>query len=124
VRKGVLNGRDETGAKLRAHRKQIWHAGKGRELLEPAKDRCVWLGYTAIHQAVIAEEKLNTLSGVYGDRHAGDPLEYDHVKLFYEDEVVEIAVYNRGICLFMGDNERLKRIHRVLVKIFLWGKDR
>lgn len=72
----------------------------------------------------IAEEKLHELDGAYGDRHAGDPMEYDHIKLFYEDDVIEITVYNRGICLFISNDERIIRIHRVLSKIYLWGKDR
>lgn len=72
----------------------------------------------------VADERLHELGGVYGDRHAGDPLEYDHIKLFYEDDAVEITVNNRGICLFMSDDERIKRIHRVLGKIYLVEKKR
>ena len=64
-----------------------------------------------------AEEKIEELGGVYGDRHVEDPLEYDHIKLMYTDDIVEITVNNRGIHLLFTDDERLKRIHRVLVKI-------
>ena len=55
--------------------------------------------------------------GVYGDKNAGDPVEYDHLKLVLTDDTVEITVFTRGIALFMSDDERVRRIHRVLCKL-------
>ena len=65
----------------------------------------------------INEESLLKLGGVYGDRNAGDPVEYDHLKLVLTDETVEITVFNRGITLFTTDDERVRRIHRVLCRL-------
>jgi len=65
----------------------------------------------------INEENLLNLGGVYGDKNAGDPVEYDNLKLVLTDDTVEITVFNRGITLFMSDDERVRRIHRVLCKL-------
>ncbi len=65
--------------------------------------------------ATIHKEELLELGGVYGDPSYGDPVQYDFLKLVNsEGESVEITVYNRAIMLFMADDERLRRIHRVL----------
>ena len=45
------------------------------------------------------------------------------MKLVLTDDTVEIAVFNRGITLFMSDDERVRRIHRVLCKLDESGKD-
>lgn len=65
----------------------------------------------------INEEDLLNLGGIYGDKNAGDPVEYDHLKLVLKDDTVEITVFHRGITLFMLDDERVRRIHRVLCKL-------
>jgi len=79
----------------------------------------VWLGGkipTDVCVAVIEEDLLN-LGGAYGDRNAGDPVEYDHLKLILAEDTVEITVFNRGITLFTSDDEKVRRIHRVLCKL-------
>lgn len=68
----------------------------------------------AVVCAAVNEENLLNLGGVYGDKKAGDPVEYDNLKLILTDDAVEITVYNRGITLFKSDDERVRRIHRVL----------
>jgi len=65
----------------------------------------------------IRDEGLFQLGGVYGDPDIGDPVEYDHLKLILTGDTVEITVFNRGITLFVSDDERLRRIHRVLCKL-------
>lgn len=65
----------------------------------------------------IQEEGVLDLGGVYGDRDLGDPIEYDQLRLVTEDGVVEIEFFNRGITLFMTDDEVFRRIHRVLCKL-------
>jgi hypothetical protein len=65
----------------------------------------------------INEEDILNLGDVYGDKDAGDPVEYDHLRLVLTDNVVEIEVFNRGITLLMTDDEKVKRIHRVLCKL-------
>ena len=67
--------------------------------------------------AAVYKENLLDLAGVYGDKNAGDPVEYDHLKLILTDDTVEIAVFNRGLTLFMYDDERVRRIHRVICKL-------
>ncbi len=52
-----------------------------------------------------SREDLFNLGGVYGGKNAGDPMEYDYLKLILTDDTVEITVYNRGIALFMSDDE-------------------
>ena len=69
-----------------------------------------------VRQSINEEDILN-LGGVYGDKDAGDPVEYDHPRLVLTDDVIEIEVFNRGITLFTTDDEKVKRIHRVLCKL-------
>jgi hypothetical protein len=81
----------------------------------PVKDwRGAWI-FSDLKKAINEEDLLN-LGGIYGDKNAGDPVEYDHLKLVLTDDKVEITVFNRGITLFMTDDERVRRIHRVLCK--------
>lgn len=72
---------------------------------------------------VIDSENLLTLGGIYGNKNAGDPIEYDNLKLVMTDAIVEITVFNRGITLFMSDDERIPRIHRALCTIDGLEKD-
>ena len=74
-------------------------------------------------RAAINTENLLNLGGVYGDKKAGDPMEYDNLKLVLSDDTVEITVFNRGITLFVSDDDRVRRIHRVLCKLDGSGKD-
>ncbi len=85
----------------------------------------IWRGaeIPADVRAAISAESLLSLGGVYGNKKAGDPMEYDYLKLILTDGTVEITVYNRGITLFMSDDERIRRIHRVLCKLGGRGKD-
>lgn len=83
-----------------------------------------WRGakiHAEIRKAINEEDILN-LGGVYGDENAGDPVEYDHLRLVLTDDAVEITVFNRGIMLFTSDDERVRRIHRVLCKLEGSGK--
>ena len=72
---------------------------------------------TAEVRKAVNEEDLLNLGGVYGDKSAGDPVEHDHLKLVLSDATVEITVFNRGITLFMTDDDKVRRIHRVLCKL-------
>ena len=69
-----------------------------------------------VRWAIIEEDLLN-LGGFYGDQNACEPYEYDHLKLILTDDVVEITVFNRGFLLYTTEDERIKRIHRVLCKL-------
>ena len=65
----------------------------------------------------IHEEDILNLGSVYGDKEAGDPLQYDHLKIILTSDTVEITFFNRAITLGFSDNEMFRRIHRVLCKI-------
>ena len=43
--------------------------------------------------------------------------EYNHLKLVLTDERVEITVYNRGGTLFTTNDERVRRLHRVMCRL-------
>ena len=79
----------------------------------------VWRGtkIPAEVRKAINDENLLNLGGVYGDKNVGDPVEYDYLKLVLTDDTVEITVFNRGITLLTSDDERVRRIHRVLCKL-------
>ena len=79
----------------------------------------VWRGaeIPADVRATINEEDLLNLGGVYGDQNAGEPMEYDYLKLILTDDTVEITVLNRGITLFISDDDRVRRIHRILCRL-------
>jgi len=63
--------------------------------------------------AAIDENHLLKAGGKYGDREAGNPIEYDHLVIEHPKGRTEITFYNRGISLLLGDNETERRIHRV-----------
>jgi hypothetical protein len=92
-----------------------------RGLLEPEADP----GRLPVHLFVgaritgeitgaIAEEGILDLEGVYGQPEAGDPIQYDCLRIVLRDRVVEITVYNLALALFHSDDERMRRIHRAL----------
>lgn len=69
-------------------------------------------------RSAIQEEGILDLAGVFGDLGAGDPIEYDQLRLILADAtVVEIEFFNRGITLFLPDDARHRRFHRVLCKL-------
>ncbi|MCY2927523.1 MAG: hypothetical protein NT031_19210, partial [Planctomycetota bacterium] len=69
-------------------------------------------------EAAVRKGGLHDLNGTYGNEHAGDPVEYDHLRLVFGDEtVVDITVFNRGIALPSADDPKVQRIHRVLCKL-------
>lgn len=66
----------------------------------------------------IDKEGILSLGGIYGLKDAGDPVEYDHLRLVLTGNVVEIEIFNRGITLYLSDDERVMRIHRVLCALY------
>jgi hypothetical protein len=79
----------------------------------------VWSGAEISEEVrnAIRIERLAELGGTYGDPEAGDPTQYDHLTLASPGGVVKIEVFNRAILLFLTNDERIKRIHRVLCKL-------
>ena len=58
------------------------------------------------------DHDLLDLAGTYGDPNAGDPIQYDGLRLKHEQGDVEI-VYNRAIPLFTAESEAARRIQQV-----------
>jgi len=79
----------------------------------------VWRGaeITAGMRDAIIRDGLLNLGGTYGNKWAGDPIQYDHLKLVLTDKTVEITVFNRAIALFLTNDERIRHIHRALCKL-------
>ena len=55
--------------------------------------------------------------GTYGDPEAGDPIQYDALRIEHDRGEVEIVVYNRAILLFFTDSEAVKQIHEVCCRL-------
>lgn len=102
------------------YRRSMHSEGSDTENLEAKSWRSAEIP-TGVIEA-IDRENLLSLGGVYGDRNAGDPMECDNLKLVLADDTVDITVYNRGIALFTSDDERIRRIHRVLCELRIEGK--
>jgi hypothetical protein len=65
----------------------------------------------------LLDHHLLDLAGAYGDPNAGDPIQYDELRIEHDQGEVEIVVYNRAILLFMTDTEAVKRIHQVCCRL-------
>jgi len=68
-----------------------------------------------VRQAIIYEDLLN-LGGVYGDKTSAEPVEYDHLRIVFADDTVDIEIFNRQT-LLSDDDATFKRIHQVLCKL-------
>lgn len=68
-----------------------------------------------LRTAIIHQNVLNC-GGVYGDRAAAEPAEYDHLRIVLTEDTVDIEVFNRRLLLASGD-DRFRRVHRVLCKL-------
>jgi len=51
------------------------------------------------------------------DPEAGDPIQYEELRIEHDQGAVEIVVYNRAILLFRTDNEAVRRIHQVCCRL-------
>jgi len=65
----------------------------------------------------LVDAHLLALGGTYGDPNAGDPIQYDELRIEHDQGAVEIVVYNRAILLFVTDTEAVKRIHQVCCRL-------
>ena len=55
--------------------------------------------------------RLLDLAGIYGDPEAGDPIQYDQLRIEHDQGAVEIVVFHPAILLFTTDSEAVRRIH-------------
>ena len=60
---------------------------------------------------------LLDLAGIYGDPEAGDPIQYDELRIEHDQGAVEIVVYNRAILLFRTDDDAVRWIHQVCCRL-------
>jgi hypothetical protein len=65
----------------------------------------------------LVDAHLLDLGGTYGHPEAGDPLQYDELRIEHDQGDVEIVVYNRAILLFRTDSEAMRRIHQVCCRL-------
>jgi len=65
----------------------------------------------------LLDQHLLDLGGSYGDPGAGDPVQYDELRIEHDQGVVEIVVYNRAILLFTTDSEAVRRIQQVCCRL-------
>jgi hypothetical protein len=69
-----------------------------------------------IPQAVldsIEREGIDILEGKWGDPKSGDPIQVDVIDLETVTAVVSVEVFNRAIAMVHGDDEEIRRIHRM-----------
>ena len=67
----------------------------------------------------IEENDLVSAGGTHGDPLVGEPMQVDELTVEYDDQTVEITVYNRAIMLFKTNEDIYPRVHRVCCQIEL-----
>ena len=69
----------------------------------------------------LLDQHLLDLGGTYGVPEAGDPIQYDGLRIEHDQGDVEIGVYNRAILLFTTDSEavvcRRRRLTRATPRL-------
>jgi len=60
----------------------------------------------------LLDHRLLDLAGIYGDPNAGDPLQYDGLRIEHDQGAVEIVVYNRAVLLLRTDSQGASDLHR------------
>ena len=62
----------------------------------------------------IERERLEELAGEWGEPDAGEPIEYEWLRVASERGAFELTLFNRGILLIFYDDERIRLMHRAL----------
>ena len=65
----------------------------------------------------LISERILEFQGDFGDPKVGDPVEVDLLRIDTRSASHEIRVFNRGIMLFLIDDEQMRRLHRFLGKL-------
>ena len=65
----------------------------------------------------LLDHHLLDLGGTYGEPEAGEPIQYDELRIEHDQGDVEIVVYNRAILLFMIDSNAVRRIQQVCCRL-------
>jgi hypothetical protein len=66
----------------------------------------------ALRRAVL-DNRITELSGEYGDPRVGSPAQVDRLEITHEGGVTRITIHNRALMLLHGDDEAMRRLHRM-----------
>ncbi len=93
----------------------VYRSGFVKRLREAAHLPAITFEAADLPEDVVAlvDAHLLDLGGTYGEPNAGDPIQYDELRIEHDQGTVEIVVYNRAILLFRTDDEAVRRIHQV-----------
>jgi len=58
------------------------------------------------------KERIGELSGQYGDRTAGDPIEVDRLEVETAERSIAVTVFNRGVAMLSANSDEIGRLHR------------
>ena len=89
-----------------------YRSGFVKRLREAASLPSITFEVADLPEDVVAlvDAHLLDLAGIYGDPEAGDPIQYDQLRIEHDQGAVEIVVYNRALLLFMTDSEAVRRM--------------
>lgn len=62
----------------------------------------------------ISRDGILDYGGTYGNREAGDPMQYDSLTIFLEGDTVKIEFFNRVIAILGSNDEKLRRIFHIM----------
>jgi len=95
----------------------VYRSGFVKRLREAAHLPAITFEAADLPEDVVAlvDAHLLALGGTYGDLNAGDPIQYDELRIEHDEGDVEIVVYNRAILLVFTDSKAVKRIHQGLL---------
>jgi hypothetical protein len=96
-----------------------YRRGFVKHLREAASLLAISFEATDLPEDVLALLNLHLLDlgGTHGRPEAGDPIQYDELRIEHEEGDVEIVVYNRAILLFTTDSEAVRWIHQVCCRL-------
>ncbi len=64
-------------------------------------------------QCAVLDNRITELEGEYGDARAGSPVQVDRLEIEHESGTTRITILNRAIMLLHGNDEVMRRLHRV-----------
>src|SRR5438876_1073390 len=97
----------------------IYRSGFVKRLRESRHLPAITFEATDLPEDVVAllDAHLLDLGGAYGVPEAGDPIQYDELRIEHDQGDVEIVVYNRAILLFRTESEAVRRFHMVCCRL-------
>ncbi|MBK6734331.1 MAG: SEC-C domain-containing protein [bacterium] len=68
-------------------------------------------------RCAVLDNRITELEGEYGDARAGSPVQVDRLEIEHESGTTHITILNRAIMLLHGNDEVMRRLHRVCVAV-------